>query len=424
MRVAVLGAGIAGLTAAHELARWGGAEVHLFDAAPRAGGHACTVDVEENGATFPVDLGFIVYNERNYPLFSRLLGELGVETAASAMGFSVSDRASGIEYSGESALAMLAAPGNALKPAFWSMLRDLGRFFRAGRAALASPRTETLAAFCDRAGLGESFRRLFLRPMAGAIWSMPRREIDAFPAHTLLRFFHNHGLLAAGGRPAWRTVMGGSRAYVTALLETLTARGVGVHLGAAVETVDRRASSGRGVTLRVAGQASRFDEVVLACHSDTALALLADADARERSVLGAIRYRAQDVVLHRDASLLPRRRRAWASWNVATGGPEGDPIAITYWMNRLQPLPTATPWLVTLNQSERIDPAAVWCRCAFAHPQLDLAAIAAQARWEEISGRRHTHFAGAYWRYGFHEDGAWSGARAAAGLAAARREAA
>ncbi|MEO8503607.1 MAG: FAD-dependent oxidoreductase [Acidobacteriota bacterium] len=426
MRVAVVGAGIAGLAAAHELARTPGAEVHVFDAAPRPGGHAYTVDVEENGATFPVDLGFIVYNEPNYPVFSRLLRDLDVETVESSMGFSVSDRGTGIEYSGENARSMLAAPGNALKPQFWSMLRDLRRFWREGDAALAAldagenPGTETLGAFCDRARLGEPFRRLFLRPMAGAIWSMPRRDIDAFPALTLLRFFHNHGLLAATGQPAWRTVRGGSRSYVTALVGTLTALGVGVHLGAAIERVER---DSRDVTLRIAGQQSRFDEVVFACHSDTALELLGDADTNERSILGAIRYREQDVVLHCDRSLLPRHRRAWASWNVSTGGRESDPIAISYWMNRLQPLPTETPWCVTLNQSERIEPATIRHRLVFAHPQLDLGAVAAQARWSEISGHRHTHFCGAYWRYGFHEDGAWSGVRAATGIATSRREA-
>jgi predicted NAD/FAD-binding protein len=410
VRVAVVGAGIAGLAAARELAPH--AEVHLFEAAPRAGGHAFTVEVEEAGRRFPIDLGFIVYNERNYPLFTRLLAELGVATAPSSMGFSVSDRASGIEYSGEGLATLFAAPTNALRPRFWSMLAGLRRFWRLGARALDGPEGRTLAELCDEAGLSEPFRRLFLRPMAGAIWSMPRREVDAFPARTLLRFFHQHGLLGYRGRPQWRTVAGGSRRYVEALLARLDAR---VHLGAPVERVERTAT---GVELRVAGERARFDEVVFACHSDTALALLADPSAAEREILGAIRYRSQEIVLHHDRTVLPRRERAWASWNVALDGADGGPIGVTYLMNRLQPLPTATPWCVTLNRSEAIDPGKVRHRASLAHPQFDAAAIAAQERWAEISGRRHTHYAGAYWRHGFHEDGAWSGARATGPLVA------
>lgn len=423
MSVAIVGGGIAGLTAARELAGQGrpGREVHLFESASSFGGHACTVDVEENGRTFPIDVGFIVYNERNYPLLTRLFAELGVDTTESSMGFSVSDTRSGIEYSGDRYAALFAAPGNALRTEFWSMLLGLRTFFRAGREALAEDRGETVAELADRVGLSEPFRRLFLRPMAGAIWSMPRRDIDTFPASTLLRFFDQHGLLAAGGRPQWRTVRGGSRTYVDALRRALARSPVVLHAASPVERVTR--DSG-GVTLRTAGETLRFDEVVLACHSDTALALLGDADQREREILGAIRYAEQEVVLHCDPALLPRRRAAWASWNVATGGADDEPIAITYWMNRLQPLPTATPWCVTLNQTARIDPARIRTRLRFAHPQLDLAAIAAQARWHEIDGRRRTHFAGAYWRYGFHEDGAWSGVRAARALVEARRRAA
>jgi predicted NAD/FAD-binding protein len=413
MRIAVVGAGIAGLGAARELAPH--AEVHLFEASRWAGGHARTVEVEERGRRFAVDLGFIVYNERNYPLFSRLLAELGVATAPSPMGFSVADPASGIEYSGETVPALFAAPGNVVRPAFWSMLRDLPRFRRAGMAALTGSDPGTIREFCERERLGEPFRRLLLRPLAGAIWSMPRSDVDGFPAATLLRFFHQHGLLSWSDRPVWRTVPGGSRRYVEALLESLDAD---VHLGAAVQRIERREG---GVELRIAGQRVRFDAVVLACHSDAALALLADADRSELEVLAAIRYRSQDVVLHCDESLLPRHRRARASWNVTLDGDGSEPIAVTYLMNRLQPLPTSTPWCVTLNRGATIDPGRIVERVTFAHPQFDAAAVAAQDRWPEISGRRATHFAGAYWRYGFHEDGLWSGVRAARRLLAETR---
>jgi predicted NAD/FAD-binding protein len=405
MRIAVVGAGISGLVAARELSR--SAEVHLFDSAPRAGGHALTVDVDEAGRRFPVDVGFIVYNDRNYPVFSKLLGELGVESAPSSMGFSVSDRESGIEYSGEGLLSLFARPGNALDPRFWSMLRDLRRFWREGTRALDRPGNESLAAFCDEAGLSESFRHLFLRPMGGAIWSMPRRDVDSFPARALLRFFHQHGLLSFGGRPQWKTIAGGSRRYVEAILARLPAT---LRLGSAVERVER---FGDRVELRVGGEVERFDRVVLACHADTTLSLLADPSDAEREILAALRYRAQQIDLHRDRSLLPRRKRAWAAWNVANEGSGAEGIGVTYLMNRLQPLPTSTPWCVTLNRRAAIDPAAIERSLEFAHPQFDAAAVAAQGRWGEISGLRRTHFAGAGWRYGFHEDGAWSGLRAA-----------
>jgi uncharacterized protein len=414
MKVAIVGAGIAGLSAAWKLS--GQHELHLFDAEPRAGGHAWTVDVEEGGRSFPVDMGFIVYNRRNYPGFCGLLDELGVETAESSMGFSVSDPRTGFEYSSENLMTLLARRRNLADPQFWGIVAGAWRFFKAGTSELAAGRRRTLEDFARESRLPRAFVDLYLRPMAGAIWSMPPERVLDFPATTLLTFFRQHGLLDLLDRPEWRTLRGGSRSYVEALTSRLDAA---FHLGRPVQSIRRLHP---GIELKVAGATARFDQVILALHSDQALALLADPTPAEREILGVIRYRASDVVLHDEASLLPRRRRAWTSWNVRLDG--SGSIGVTYLMNRLQPLPTATPWCVTLNRTEAIDPSRIRRQARLAHPQLDTAAVAAQERWEEISGRRDTHYCGAYWRYGFHEDGLWSGVRAAESVVSAAAQAA
>ena len=413
MRVAVVGAGIAGLYAARELAS--AHEVWLFERAPRAGGHACTVEVEEAGRRFPVDLGFLVYNRRNYPLFSRMLDELGVETAPSSMGFSVEEPATGFLLSGDRLASLLARRRNLVDRRFWRVVVGQVRFARAGRRELDAPSGRTLGEFAAAAALPPEFVRLYLLPMAGAIWSMPPARCLDFPAAALLAFFRNHGLLTLADRPAWRTVAGGSRRYVEALVRDLKELGAKVLLGTGVDRIARPAAG--GVELTVGGGALGFDRAVVALHSDQALAALADPTPAERAVLGAIRYRDNEVVLHDDRRALPRLERAWASWNVRLDD-AGAPIGVTYLLNRLQPLPTSTPWCVTLNRTAAIDPARIRHRVVFGHPQFDDAALAAQARWAEISGPRDTFYAGAYWRHGFHEDGAWSGARAAAAVEA------
>ncbi|HEY2738194.1 MAG TPA: FAD-dependent oxidoreductase [Thermoanaerobaculia bacterium] len=421
MKIAVVGAGIAGLAAAWELA--GRHEVHVFETAPQAGGHAYTVEVEERGLRFPIDMGFIVYNRRNYPGFCGLLDELGVETAESSMGFSASDPATGFEYSGENLSSLLARPANLVDPRFWGIVAGAWRFWRAGTRELESgPGHRTLGDFVRENSLPRSFVDLYLRPMAGAIWSMPTAHVLDFPAATLLTFFRQHGLLDLMDRPAWRTIRGGARRYVEAVISRLDAIGTAFHLASPVQSIRRLDP---GVEIRAAGESVRFDQLILALHSDQALAVLADPTPVEREVLGAIRYRASDVVLHDDASLLPRRRGAWSSWNVQIGNPDdSQEIGITYLMNLLQPLPTATPWCVTLNRTTAIDPSRIRHRVSFAHPQLDMAAVAAQERWSEVSGTRGTHYCGAYWRYGFHEDGVWSGQRAAQSIAQALARAA
>lgn len=424
MRVAVVGAGIAGLAAARALDRR--AEVDLFEAAPRPGGHAWTVEVEDGGARHRIDIGFIVYNRRNYPVFSKLLDELGVETAPASMSFSVSCSDGGFEYGAEDLGGLFARRANWVDPRFWGIVAGQARFWRAGTRsleaaatsaapspALSPARTETVDDFCRRARLPRSFVELYLLPMGGAIWSAPPGEVRSFPARTLLAFFRQHGLLKLVDRPRWRTVVGGSARYVEALVGGL--RG-DVHLGTPVRRIVRR--HGR-VRLELDGGHRDYDRVVLATHSDRALRLLDEPTPAERKVLGAIRYRENDVALHRDTSLLPRRRRAWAAWNVRLDGAESSGVGVTYWMNRLQPLHTPSDWCVTLNRSASVDPAAVAFRTSLAHPQLDTAAVAAQARWKEIDGTGGIHYAGAYWRWGFHEDGAWSGERAALAALAA-----
>ena len=412
MKVAVVGSGIAGLSAARALDER--AEVHLFEAAPRPGGHAWTVTVEDGGAEHEIDVGFIVYNRRNYPIFSDLLDELGVATAPTSMSFSVSAPSSigdgRFEYGADTLSGLLARPANLVDPRFWSIVTGQVRFWRAGERLLdeAPGSGETVGDFCRRARLPRSFVDLYLLPMGGAIWSSPPGEILDFPATTLLAFFRQHGLLKLVDRPAWRTVVGGSARYVDALLRRLRAT---VHLGTPVRRIEREPGRVRLVT---DGGDALFDRVVLATHSDRSLTLLGDgATLREIEILGSIRYRDNDVVLHRDTSLLPRRRRAWSAWNVRLGGADASGVGVTYWMNKLQPLATPSDWCVTLNRTERIDPGAIAFRTTLAHPRLDAAAVAAQERWGEIDGDGGVHFAGAYWRWGFHEDGAWSGERAA-----------
>ncbi len=349
-----------------------------------------------------VDTGFIVYNERNYPLLTRLFAELGVATRPSDMGFAVSDEAAGVEWSGSSIGGLFAQPRNALRPGFWRMLGDVARFNHEARALLESADDDlTLGEYLDR-GFSREFRDWYLVPMGAAIWSADPEAFVEFPARALARFFSNHGLLGLGGRPQWRTVVGGSRTYVERVLAPLGDR---VRLGEPVEKLVRRAS---GVEVATdAGPSRTFDHVIVATHSDQALALVSDPTPAEREVLGALRYRANEAVLHTDQRLLPARARARASWNWHQGTRVAGPT-LTYDLSRLQGLATPKPLLLTLNRTDAVDPARVIAEMRYDHPVYDAAALRAQRRHREVSGVEGVSFAGAYWGYGFHEDGARS----------------
>ncbi|MBZ0332127.1 FAD-dependent oxidoreductase [Halomonas sp. ANAO-440] len=411
--VAVVGSGISGMAAAWYLSQRH--TVTLFEAADRLGGHTATVDVELGGQHHAIDTGFIVFNDRTYPHFQRLLTELGVASQPTEMSFSVHETPLDFEYNGHTLGSLFAQRSNLLSPRFYRLLADILRFNRRALHELESGSLGgdmSLGDYLDQAGYGRDFQRRYLLPMGAAIWSASVRDMRTFPALFFLRFFHHHGLLSVNDRPQWYTLVGGSRAYIPALTAPYAERirlatpVLGIHRGPEGVFIDSRA--GR----------ERFDQVVLACHADQAQGLLVDATPDERDILAALPYRDNDVVLHTDTRLLPRRRRTWASWNYRLDGRGEDArAAVTYNMNILQRLDTAHTFCVTLNDSAAIDPTKVLGRFRYAHPQFSLAGQAAQARHAEISSvRRRTHFCGAYWRNGFHEDGVWSALRVARAL--------
>ena len=412
MRIAVVGSGIAGLSAAWLLSRVH--EVVLFEANDYLGGHTDTHRVEVDGQALQVDTGFIVHNPAHYPLLTRLFDELGVASQPTTMSFSVQDAASGLEYNATTLDTLFCQRRNLVSPRFWGMLRDLARFYRQAPALLHAPGPgPSLGDYLDAGGYGSAFRDLHLVPMASALWSSPAAGILGFPARYLVQFMANHQMLQISGRPAWRVVRGGSRTYVDALAARWD---VQVRLACPVRGIRRDAN---GVLLRSGAGTERFDQVVLACHSDQALDLLEDADARERDVLGAMPYQANDTVLHTDARLLPRSRKAWAAWNAHLPADPAQACTVSYCMNLLQGLAVPTPLVVSLNRSDDIDPGKVLARRAYHHPVYSHASVAAQARKQEIQGQRHTWFAGAYWGWGFHEDGIRSGVEVASALGAA-----
>lgn len=409
-RIAVIGAGVSGLTAAHTLQR-SGHDVRVLEAGDYAGGHTCTVPVTTAAGTSMVDMGFIVFNDRNYPNFTTLLDELGVDSQRSDMSFAVTSEDGGFEYSSASLAGVLATARNLPRPAFWRMLRDVKRFQRDAAELLDSDSDESLGHYLQRNGYSRWFVQRLLVPQAAAVWSAPEEQMWTFPARFLARFFHNHGMLSLRDRPQWYTVTGGSKVYV----EALTA-GLDVRLDTPVSAVRR--FDDRVEITSADGVSEPFDEVVLACHSDQALAILADPSEDERRILGAIPYQPNEAVLHTDRSLLPRRRRAWASWVYHLLDEPSGVSTVSYHMNRLQSLTEPDEQIVvTLNRSAAIDPAKVVAVRRFAHPVFTPEGMAAQEAHHRISGVRRTHYAGAYWRWGFHEDGVWSGLRAAASVA-------
>jgi predicted NAD/FAD-binding protein len=405
MKIAIVGAGISGLTCAHLLHPRH--EITMFEANAYAGGHTNTVRVETTDETLDVDTGFIVYNDRNYPRFERLLKVLGVATQPSTMSFSVSDGKGDFEYSGASANGLFANRGHLVRPAFHRMILDLMRFNREAPALVGlNGDGPSLGSFLEDGAYSRNFVERLIVPQASAVWSADPRQMWSFPASLLAEFFANHGMFGQTRRPNWRTISGGARNYVEAIVAPLGDR---VRLSTPVRRIERFP---HGVELTVdRSEPERFDEVVIAAHSDQALAMLADPSDAERELLGAIPYQRNDAVLHTDERMLPRRRRAWASWNYHLLDEPTGRSTVTYHMNRLQSLDTSAQVCVTLNRVEDIDPERVIEKIPYDHPVYTHAGLAAQGRWEEISDRNRTHYCGAYWGYGFHEDGVASAAR-------------
>lgn len=410
MRVAVVGAGISGLASAWLLSREH--EVTLFEANDYLGGHTHTHAIESPGARHAIDTGFIVFNTLHYPLLTRLFAELGVASQPTTMSFSVYNAASGLQYNASTLNGLFCQRRNLCSPRFLGMLRDLLRFYREAPTLLELPAPgPTLREYLQEHRYGAAFRDEHLVPMAAALWSASDADVLTYPAQFLVRFMANHHMLKLRGRPEWRVVRGGSACYVSALRSRWCVR---ERLACPVRAVRRDA---HGVEIdSAAGRGERFDQVVFACHSNQSLALLADASTREREVLGGLAYRANEVVLHTDVSLLPPHRKAWAAWNARLPAQPGRACTVSYCMNLLQGLHAEETFIVTLNATEAIDPAKILRRLLYAHPLYSQQALRSQARRAEIQGRQRTWFAGAYWGWGFHEDGLRSAVEACRAL--------
>lgn len=417
-RIAVIGTGISGMAAARLLHRHH--EITVFEAASHPGGHTNTVDVTLRGPqgpqVFPVDTGFIVFNHRTYPAFTTMLKTLGVESIASDMSFSVRDDTIDLEYLGGHLKGLFAQPRNVLRPAFWRMIREIVRFYREARELLASEGAgeQPLGPWLRQRGYSQFFIDEHLIPMAASIWSAPPKAIINFPAHFFVRFLANHGMIDLSDRPQWRTVCGGSRAYLEALIAPFRQR---IHCNCPIHAV-RRVSAG----IRIQGPQvdENFEQVVIAAHADQALAMRVDASPAERDILSQFPYQPNEAVLHTDTSFLPKRRAAWAAWNYQRSGQHGQhhrsargdaPVTLTYNLNILQRHQASEQFLVTLNPQRPIAPQRMIRRIAYAHPLFSARSPAAQVRHGEISGRDGIHYCGAYWGYGFHEDGLQSALR-------------
>lgn len=417
MRIAVVGSGIAGLSAAWLLAQRH--QVTLFEAEPTLGGHSNTIEVEDRGRQIPIDTGFIVYNARNYPNLVALFTHLSVTTAVSDMSFAASLRDGGLEYSGTDLRGLFAQPINLLRPRFWQMLRDLRRFYAESPSYLQGPEAEgSIGELLQHQRYSEAFGDDHLWPMAGAIWSATTRDIRDYPARAFIEFFANHGLLQLTDRPQWRTVQGGAREYVRRLRAAMPTAAI-VHHG--VLRIERLPS--HVVLYSADGMASSFDQVVMATHADQALRLLTQPTPQERRTLGAFRYSRNTAFLHEDTRLMPRRRHAWASWNSLAAGadtPSSKPC-VTYWMNRLQSLSSARQFFVTLNPTDEPAPALTHFQTVYEHPQFDQRALAAQQSLWDLQGVKRTWYCGSYFGYGFHEDALQAGLRVAEQLGGVTR---
>ncbi len=416
-RIAIIGSGISGLYSAHTLGR-NGHDVVLYEAAEYLGGHTNTHHVEMDDGQWSVDSGFIVFNQATYPLFIRFLDELGVASQPAPMSFSVHCAASGFEYGSADLRSLLARPRNLVDPRFYRMVRDIFRFNRESRQFTSGELAGTLGDCLRRRAYSADFQRFYILPMAAAIWSAPVAQITEFPLGHFVRFFRNHGLLSVSGDVQWRTVTGGSDSYVRAFARCFSGR---VRLATPVRGLVRDPAGVRVLDAR--GETDQFDEVILACHSDQALEILGSgATPGERRVLGAIPYQHNRAILHTDVSVLPHSRAAWSAWNYRLTENSQERATLSYCMNRLQSLAAAETFVVTLNDTGLIDPDRILREIDYAHPVYDPPSDAARSEWAAISGQERTHFCGAYWFSGFHEDGVRSAKRVCEQIGAAREQ--
>ncbi|MEO1720140.1 MAG: FAD-dependent oxidoreductase [Pseudomonadota bacterium] len=414
-RVAVIGGGIAGLSAAWHLSKY--ADVTVYEAEAQVGGHARTIDAPEpDGGYIPIDVGFIVYNSLNYPNLTELFSYVDVETTATSMSLAVSLDGGAYEYSGRGIGGLFGQRRNILRPDHWRVVRDLRRFFAEAPVARSLPNDVTLGDWLSSQNYSDAFVARHIIPMGAAIWSTPADQMLGFPVAAFMRFFENHGLLKVRNRPQWRTVVGGSRNYVERLVEATDAAW---RVSTPVREV--RPHSAGVTVVSPDGSSDDFDRAVIATHGDVALSLLGEADALSRDILGAFKTTANEAVLHRDARLMPKRRRLWSSWNYVTSqgaapassasvtqGDRAD-LCVSYWMNSLQPLKTSNDWFVTLNPSDAVSEETVAARLAWRHPLFDRGAIEAQSRLWSLQGRGNIWFCGSYFGYGFHEDACQAG---------------
>lgn len=414
MKIAIIGSGISGLTSAYLLNKQH--DITLFESADRIGGHTATIDIDENGKKRAVDTGFIVFNDWTYPNFIRLINEIGVTSKATDMSFSVSCQNTGLEYGGNSLNTLFAQRRNLFNIPYLGMLKDILRFNKEAIQDLESGQLAedlTLAQYLAEKGYGKRFASHYLIPMGSAIWSSTLDEMMKFPLVFFVRFFKNHGLLSVNDRPQWRVIEGGSSAYLKPLTASFMDK---IRLSTKIKQVSRSAA-GASIELEN-GDLEHFDQVIFACHSNQALALLADPSQAETDILSSIPYRDNEVVLHTDTKLLPKAKLAWSSWNYHLGEDQTKPATLSYNMNILQHFECDTTYVVTLNESDKIDPTKVLRKFNYSHPVFTLKGMQAQQNWQEINGVKSTWFCGAYWRNGFHEDGCWSGIRVAKSLGA------
>ncbi|MBU6154474.1 MAG: FAD-dependent oxidoreductase [Bdellovibrionales bacterium] len=412
-RIAVVGSGISALTASHLLAR-AGHSIHLFEKESRLGGHTHTHEIQSASGRYSVDTGFIVFNDWTYPNFIKLMDSLGVQSQDSDMSFSVKVEENGLEYNGTSLNSLFAQRSNLLKPSFYGMIRDILRFNRESPQILESGHPDqslSLKEYLQKHRYRDEFRNHYLIPMGAAIWSASKAQMEVMPIEFFVRFFKNHGMLSVDDRPVWRVIKGGSFSYLAPLSAPFRS---GIKTSCEVIAL-RRTEESCELEFREQDVLKKesFDHVILACHSNQALAILTDPSPAETEILSAISYQANSVILHTDTSVLPDRKLAWASWNYFLPEKNTGPVAVTYIMNILQGIKAPETFCVSLNLDSRIDPSKIVKKMTYDHPVFTPEATQAQSRWSEISGRNRTHFAGAYWGFGFHEDGAKSGIRVA-----------